>query len=168
MPKRKRWEPNPNTILEDLIKVAAKTRRNTDPMPPYVQAALAKAHERKRRARNKRCRDNPVPSFSRRHREIGYRLVDRVLRRMEPDHWYGLKAVARAAGLLFDEVGRVKTDLLEHAWASRVANPRWDVRAAQTRWCPNAPEVCEPKYLYRLTDAGVAERTRQMALRLAQ
>lgn len=160
---RNRWDPNPNTMLEDLTKIAAKTYRPTDPMTVATQRALAEGLRRKATARNKRCRDNPVPTLSRRNYPVGQRLADRVMRLMEPGQWYGLKAVARAAGVTVSEGGSVKQSFDRNAWATRVANPKWDA-AAVLAGNPDAPVVCEPQFLYRLTDAGIAEKARVSAL----
>jgi hypothetical protein len=96
------------------------------------------------------------------HTRAPNRIVDKIMRLMEPGQWYGLKALARSAGMGSSEAGRVSQLFEKNAWAVRLPNPAWHA-AWQGRVRLGATGV-EPEWLYRLTEAGEKEKARVAAL----
>ena len=160
MRRREPWEPNPDTILEDLIAWANNTRTSTGPRTfAEVEAAVAgkrrAARARRDVAQAKRIAVMELAELERKARGT---MQARILRAMEPGLWYGAYDVLRA----------VDAPKGSHVWFSREArsgglvgrqrNPAWSAKPVQP-WRILSGEIREPKWLYRLTAAGEAKRT---------
>lgn len=152
MGRRKAWEVNPDTIIEDLLRASSDKRTRTDPRTlaeiDSIKAGRkrGKAQRMARRLAEKLAAQPKAPF-----------VIDRFIRLMEPGEWYGLNSVADAAGVNVQHQGIVGRTLLQNRLAVRQGNPAWTVRV-MTRG-PIPPGFrSEPKWLYRLTLAGEARR----------
>lgn len=151
------WSIDPDSILDDLAKVTK--RRNTDPQATWVIEAMRKGRERKAKVREAAARKRgdarlAARKASHHNPPIGKRRIDLVVALMEPGHWYGLKALSRAAGLDPHQAANLGGYLLASQWAERAANPAWSPRNVPAHEI-RAGVVREPKWLYRLTPAGI-------------
>lgn len=144
-------------------------RRRKDPVPrwyvPQMLEHLARGRERAKRERKEKTlaeaikRDGDRRRRSPHNTRAPHRIVDKIMRAMEPGHWYGLKALSRAAGMGSSEAGRASQVLQQRAWATRVRNPAWDPRPVSPQQIMAGAER-EPQWLYQLTVAGVVEKQR--------
>ena len=107
------------------------------------QAALARAVERMEAGKVRRA---PRPA-------IGDRIADKVLQSMAPREWYGMGDMARMIGADRKARSKVHQVLRLRKWIERAPNPEW---SATFTW--NDRE--QPKWLWRLTEAGIVERDR--------
>ena len=152
MVRRAWWMPNPETILEDLLRAASNTRRRNDPQSlehvERVKEGKRKARERRLAERNAR-RPPPKPKPE--------APVLRILRAMEPGRWYGLKELGRAVGVDHDQANSVSCVLRKKRWADRAANPGWDPTPVQPQVLQGGG-VREPKWLWRLSAGGEARQ----------
>src|SRR5258708_6756670 len=73
------------------------------------EAALAKAIERENARRAERCARVQVKAPN--------RIIDKVLRVMEPGQWYGLGSLEKAAGITHQSGGWVHQIFLGKGWA---------------------------------------------------
>lgn len=115
------------------------------------RAALIKSQERAAAQRKVRGR-------GRYGRPIGTRAIDQIAMVMLPGHWYAAGDLARATGA---EKRRVGDTMLERRLVVKGRNKGWpgkQIGVGRT-W-----RVREPKWFYRLTEAG--ERLREMCLLL--
>lgn len=154
MVRRAWWMPNPETILEDLLRAASNTRRRTDPQSLEHIEKVKATKRAKREARLAEKMNARVP----RPRPASCQL--QMLRGMNPGAWYGAKELGRSVGLDHDQSNSAAWALRQKRWVTRQANPRWDPKPIDP-WEIAAGAVREPQWLYRLTAEGEA---RQLSL----
>lgn len=156
---RRFYEPDPETIYEDLIAaVDDKPRwtRKGDKRPRWEVERKMAAYRRNLKARQiealRRAEARQrKPSCA---RAFGKRIVDHMLRAMVPGQWHGSGEIARAAGALRHARGKMWQVMQPAGWIERVVNPAYDpgkVIFSTAR---------EPRYLWRLTRAGEMMRER--------
>lgn len=153
MGRRKPWDVNPETIMEDLLRASGQKRTRTDPWTLEGIEAIKAGRRRGKAARmakrfaEREAAKPPKPPA----------VIDRFLRLMEPGEWYGLNSVADAAGVDLNQQGIVGHSLVAKRLAERQGNPAWSVRVMTRGPIPKGFRS-EPKWLYRLTVAGEARR----------
>lgn len=158
---RKWWEPNPETLLEDLAALAFKKNDRWwpghGPTPLHVIEKANATRRAKKAARQeaaikrfearldqvaRRARHGPQP--------FGASMAERMVRAMEPGEWYGMGDIARAAGVGREARGKVVQRLI----------PLGLIEAAENVDANHGPQKANepPAKLYRLTAAGEALR----------
>jgi hypothetical protein len=144
--RRHAWEPNPETILEDLLALAEPrdlsecTRRSTATLRAKRQARSRAIGERRWAEQVAARRAKHTPGF-------GKRIVDRFVREMEPGKWYARVDIAGREKAL---QGKFLQATWQPGFAERCRNPAWDGKHTRND---------EPHWLYRLTPEGEALRT---------
>lgn len=151
---RNSWWPNPDTIIEDLLRLSDGTRGRTGPRS-YADVEKALAGKRKARAaRNAgnraKLEQERKAIKARRRSPPGQGIADRMLRAMQPGEWYGAGDLARAVGAGRGARSKVAQTLLRRRLVERTRNPAWS-SAPVDPWRIMAGEIREPKWLYRLT-----------------
>jgi hypothetical protein len=146
--RRPAWEPNPETMLEDLLALVQQQRADTW---ERRHAALAKrraeAKARSQAIGERRWAEQVAARRAKQAPGLGRRLVDHFVRVMEPGNWYARNDIA---GREKARQGRFLQAVWRSGIAERSRNPAWDGKHTRND---------EPHWLYRLTPKGEALRT---------
>lgn len=162
---RRIWEPNPETIFDDLMRLASGVRRRNDPM---TLADVDKVRAGKARAKAKRTAVKRAEmAAAKAERAARYKpkpdsVWIRLLLAMRPGEWHGAGDLVRAAGVSRRNKFRMVDTLQARGLVESVDNPAWS-SAPVAPWRIIGGEVREPKRLYRLTAAGEARRCDALA-----
>lgn len=147
MRKRKPWEPNPETIYEDLLALAYPpkpervVRPKVSPREAGFRSARARAANRKARARSAGERRWTEQQQAKPMAAYRPRLVDQWVRSMQPEEWYSCGDVAgRNHALRGAFTQKIRP------YAERRRNPAWNGISDRND---------EPHWLYGLNARGV-------------
>lgn len=144
------WEPNPETIFEDLMAVVdgrAQRRREAayraneaqrTKREARRQAGLARAVERHAAAKVR----PPRPAK-------GQDIASRMLAGMVPGEWYGAQDIAPSR----EARSKVWQVLWVKGWIERALNPAWSPKRPIVE---NFAGATEPRWLWRITASGMA------------
>jgi hypothetical protein len=159
------WNPDPETILADVLAAQDDRRRPGDSMLVRVRIAMAEGRarakrERQRAARN-RCYARQRARGIKYRAKDGWSIADRMIRIMEPGKWYGVGDVARALGEPRSSRAKMTQVLLARGLVTRTKNA---ARCKQLNpWQIMAGREQEPDWLYRLSGSGEAYRAKLLS-----
>lgn len=158
--RRPPWEPNPETILEDLMALDRRVKFPGEPLPVWMVEAMRAGYRRWRQERKAKAAERSIARQRAREAEQKARgtIADRMLAVMQPGQWHGRGDVIAAADI---EPGSGKwkmRELLIAGLVERAANPAWTPEIINP-WRIMAGEAPhEPRWLFRLTAAGERRR----------
>jgi hypothetical protein len=163
------WNPDPETILADVLAAQDDRRRPGDSMLVRVRIAMAEGRarakrERQRAARN-RCYARQRARGTKYGAKSGWSIADRMIRIMEPGKWYGVGDLARALGEPRSSRAKMTQVLVPRGLVMRARNPAR--REKLDPWKILAGREQEPDWLYRLTEAGEAYRAKLLSSSVA-
>lgn len=156
MTTRRRWEPDPDSILDSLLAAAANrghgTRKGDKRTPAEIASVVAGKRHTVLRKQAEAMERRPKRARKMWHGASG---VTRLLRALQPGAWYGVGDMLKLSGLAhyFDSI--VWQRLWPAGWIERARNAAYDpalVIFSKAR---------EPQWLWRLTATGTAERERR-------
>jgi hypothetical protein len=165
-------------LVEIQKKAAPLAQAEEDEPPRLKRRDQRSARARARNAAHRRALARGIPKQTKfapkRHwPAIGRRggsqappgasVLDRIVRSMQPGHWYARSDLGNLAGLTDSE--RIGVRLFSHGYLTRRRNPEF-----RRKGVPGSTELSagteEPHYLYTLTPAG--EQRRKVLLALAK
>jgi hypothetical protein len=166
---RRFWNPDPETILKDVLAALDDRRRPGDPMLTRVRIAMdegrARAKRERRRAARERCYARQRTRGTKYRAKGGWSIADRMVRIMEPGEWYGVGDLARALGEPRSSRAKMRQVLLARGLVSRTRNPA--KREQLDPWQIMSGQEQEPDWLYRLSGSGEAYRAKLLSSSVA-
>jgi hypothetical protein len=159
------WDPNPETILADVLAAQDDRWRPGDPMLTRVRIAMdegrARAKRERQRAARKRCYARQRARGTKYRAKGGWSIADRMIRIMEPGKWYGVGDVARALDEPRSSRAKMTQVLLARGLVTRTRNVArheqldpWQIMAGREQ---------EPDWLYRLSGSGEMHRAKLLS-----
>jgi len=160
---------NTESIFERLVEISKKTvaPEREEELPRLKRRDQRSPRARARNAAHRRALARGIPKQTKYSPKIvwpsrgrrggpqpppGASVLDRIVRAMEPGHWYARSDLGHLAELAESEIAGVR--LFSHDYLTRRRNPEWQ------RW-EAPPKERQPYWLYTLTLAG---RSRQCEL----
>ena len=163
MRRRKPWEPNPETILEDLLAAmdASESWRRTrlGDKRPLCDVEAQKVARRRNTAAKQAVVTAGVMArrraeWQRRQPAAGESIIEQMLGVMEPGKWYSVGDIQRGLGFERPARSKMRQVMARRGLVERAANPAYD-RAKAIFHVDRAP-----RWLWRLTRKGEEERRR--------
>jgi hypothetical protein len=159
------WDPDPETILADVLAAQDDHWHPGDPMLTCVRIAMdegrARAKRERRRAARQRCYARQRARGTKYRAKGGWSIADRMIRIMEPGKWYGVGDVARALDEPRSSRAKMRQVLLARGLVTRTKNPA--KREQLDPWQIMAGREQEPDWLYRLSGSGEAYRAKLLS-----
>jgi hypothetical protein len=155
------------SIFDALVKLSKRDvpwEASEEQSPRLKRRDQRSARAKARNAAHRRALARAIPKQSkyapkRRWRTPGFRtgwrpppgasVLDRIVRSMQPGHWYARSDLGHLARLTESEITGVR--LFNHGYLNRRGNPEWQ------RW-EAPPNERQPYWLYTLTPMGIGRQ----------